>query len=760
MGKEAPAPQIPKQRRSRPPAARPSVLTTKLEVPSLRREHVTRPALLELLDDIAGRKLTLLSAPPGWGKTTLLSEWATTSRDARFAWLSLDSDDSDPSRFWTYVIEALRTAAPPIGARSLPLLSAPGVKLVDTVLPELVNEIDALTDDLVLVLDDYHLITNAETSAGLTFLVDHLPRSLQIAIASRTDPPLPLPRLRARRELLELRSPELRFSEQEAAVLLNDILELGLDSRDIARLQQRTEGWAGALGLAALSLRGRRDRSAFITDFAGDDRHLVDYLAAEVLEQEREEVQTFLLQTSILGRLSGELCDAVTKREGGKEMLEEIERANLFLVPLDAKRDWYRYHHLFGELLRHELSRSAPQRVPDLHRRAATWHLEHGSIDDAILHSVSAGDVKEAADVIAAHWNHTFNQGRLATVSRWLDALPKAVVSGDARLCIARAWVAMDLARLDEADVWLETAERALSEQPAVEDGEPLDAPIALLRTLQRYKAGNVSEAAEAARRAVELEAELTPFSITVAHCLLGASLYWCGRANGARQALQKAVGHAESSGNELAGIYARGYLAVIQIERDELVQAERSAQVAMAAASVPAAAEHFVTMMAHLSYGKVLAERHALVDAVQPLERALELARRGAGKIEVAHGAVALAWVKLALGDTAAARELVRDAQTAIKGCPDIGIMAAMLAAVEARVNADRQVAVSGQELSERELAVLRLLPTRMSQREIGDALYVSLNTVKSHVRGIFRKLDATSRTEAVEHARRLQLL
>jgi len=338
--------------------------------------------------------------------------------------------------------------------------------------------------------------------------------------------------------------------------------------------------------------------------------------------------------------------------------------------------------------------------------------------------------------------------------------LPKAVVSGDARLCIARAWVAMDLARLDEADVWLETAERALSAQPVVDDGEPLDAPIALLRTLQRYKAGNVNEAAEAARHAVQFEAELTPFSVTVAHCLLGASLYWCGRANGARQAFQKAIGHAESSGNELAGIYARGYLAVIQIERDELDQAERSAEVALEAASVPAAAEHFVTMMAHLSYGKVLSERHALVDAVRPLERALELARRGAGKIEVAHGAVALAWVKLGLGDTAAARELAHDAQTAIKGCPDIGIMAAMLAAVEARVNADRHVAVPGQELSERELAVLRLLPTRMSQREIGDALYVSLNTVKSHVRGIFRKLDATSRTEAVEHARKLQLL
>ena len=761
MRKEAPpAPQIPEQHQPQPPLARPHVLASKLHVPSLRRELVTRPALLELLADTTSRKLTLISAPPGWGKTTLLSEWAAKSRDSRFAWLSLESDDSDPSRFWTYVIEALRTVAPSVGTHSLPLLVAPGVKLVETVLPELVNEIDALDDQTVLVLDDYHLITNAQISAGLTFLLDHLSPSLQIAIASRSDPPLPLPRLRARGELLELRLPELRFSEQETLLLLNDVLRLELDAGDVARLQDQTEGWVAALCLAALSLRGRRDRRGFIDAFAGDDRHLVDYLAAEVLEQEGEDVRMFLLHTSILSRLSGELCDAVTKGQGGTEMLEEIERSNLFLVPLDAKREWYRYHHLFGELLRHELTRSASQLVPQLHRRAAEWHRDRGSIDEAILHAVAAGDIAGATDVIAAHWNQTFNQGRLGTVTRWLDALPKGAVARDPRLCVARAWVAMDLARLDEADVWIETAERALSKQPVVEDGERLDARIALLRTVQRYKAGNVTEAAEAACRAVELESELTPFSVTVAYCLLGVSLYWGGRANGARQALQKAVGHAEASGNDLAGIYARGYLGVIHLEHGEFEQAEHDVEVAMTAAGMPAAAEHFVTMMAHLGHGKVLAERHALADAVRPLERALELARRGAGMIEVAHGAVALARVKQDLGEADAARDLLRDAQGAVEGCPDIGIMAGMLAEVERRLNADRHVAVRGQELSERELAVLRLLPTALSQREIADALYVSLNTVKSHVRSIFRKLDAASRTEAVDHARELQLL
>jgi ATP/maltotriose-dependent transcriptional regulator MalT len=219
--------------------------------------------------------------------------------------------------------------------------------------------------------------------------------------------------------------------------------------------------------------------------------------------------------------------------------------------------------------------------------------------------------------MLAAHWNEAFNQGRLATVTRWLDALPKGAVARDPRLCIARAWVAMDLARLDEADVWIETAERALTDQPVVEDGEPLEARIALLRTVQRYKAGNVTEAAEEARQAVELESKLTPFSITVAYCLLGVTLYWRGRANGARQALQKAVGHAEASGNDLAGIYARGYLGVLHLERGEFEQAEHDVEVAMTAAGMPAAAEHFVTMMAHVGYGKVLAERHALADAV-----------------------------------------------------------------------------------------------------------------------------------------------
>jgi LuxR family maltose regulon positive regulatory protein len=761
LRKEAPpAPQTPEQRRPPPTASSPPVLATKLEIPTLRRELVTRPALLQLLEDSTSRKLTLLSAPPGWGKTTLLSEWASKSQGARFAWLSLENDDSDPSRFWMYVIEALRTAAPSLGTRSLPLLGAPGVNLTDMVLPELVNEIDALASDLVLVLDDYHLITNAQVSAGLTFLVDHLPPSLQIAIASRSDPPLPLPRLRARRELLELRLPELRFNEQETSVLLNDILGLELAPRDVARLYQRTEGWIAALCLAALSLRSRRDRVAFIEAFSGDDRHLVDFLAAEVLEQEPAEVRTFLLQTSILRRLNGELCDAVINGTGSAEMLEEIERSNLFLVPLDAKRKWYRYHHLFGDLLRHELNRSTPQLVPELDRRAAKWHRERGSIEEAIFHAVAAGDVSESADMLAAHWNQAFNQGRLATVARWLDALPKDTVAHDPRLCTARAWVAMDLARLDEADVWIEMAERALTDQPVVEDGEPLDARIALLRTVQRFKAGNVTEAAQAVRRAVALEAELTPFSLTVAYSLLGITLYWSGRRNGARQALRQALALAEQSGNALAGIYGRGYLALIEVERGELEQADRSAELAMTAAGMPAAAEHFVTMMAQLARGAVLAERRELAEAVGPLERALELARRGAGKIEVAHVSVALARVRHALGESSAAGDLVKDARRAVEGCPDIGIMAEKLAEIERSLTTSRHAVSPSQELSDRELAVLKLLPTRLSQREIGDALYVSLNTVKSHVRSIFRKLNAASRKEAVDRARETRLL
>jgi LuxR family maltose regulon positive regulatory protein len=370
-------------RRSVPAA----LLETKLYVPRLRRGVVPRRRLSERLDRGTASTLTLVSAPAGFGKTTLLTEWLAGSLaagpaapgDERLAaWLSLDRADNDPVSFWTYVIAALRTVAAGVGEGALAYLQAAQPPPAETVLTVLLNDLGASAADIVLVLDDYHVIDAREVQDGMAFLLDHLPPRLHVVIVSRADPALPLARLRARGELVEIRAAELRFTPDEAAAYFNGTMGLRLTARDVAALEGRTEGWIAALQLAALSLQGRDDVAGFIAGFAGDDRYVVDYLVEEVLQRQPEHVQSFLLQTAILGRLSGPVCDAVTGQSGGKATLEALDRGNLFLVPLDDRRQWYRYHHLFADVLRARLLDEQPSQLPDLHRRASAWHERNG----------------------------------------------------------------------------------------------------------------------------------------------------------------------------------------------------------------------------------------------------------------------------------------------------------------------------------------------------------------------------------------------
>ena len=382
-----------------------ALLETKLYVPRSRRGLVPRPRLSERLDRGTASKLMLVSAPAGFGKTTLLTEWlaagpAAPADERLAAWLSLDRGDNDPASFWAYVIAALRTVASGIGESALALLHAPQPPPIEMVLTALLNDLGAVAGDIVLVLDDYHVIDAREVQDGMAFLLDHLPPGLHVVIASRADPALPLARLRARGELAEIRAAELRFTPDEAAAYLNGMMGLQLTARDVAVLEARTEGWIAALQLAALSMQGRDDVGGFIAGFAGDDRYVVDYLAEEVLQRQPDRVQAFLLQTSILGRLSGPLCDAVTGQGGGKAMLEALDRGNLFLVPLDDRRRWYRYHHLFADVLQARLLDEQPGQVPDLHRRASAWYEQNGEQPVAIGHALAAGDFERAADLV------------------------------------------------------------------------------------------------------------------------------------------------------------------------------------------------------------------------------------------------------------------------------------------------------------------------------------------------------------------------
>ena len=444
------------------------LLETKLHVPRWRRSLVARPRLSERLSRGAESALTLVSAPAGFGKTTLLAEWlAAAPADGRsVAWLSLDQRDNDPALFWTYLVAALKTAAPGIGAGALSLLQPPEPPS-EAGLVTLLNDLDAISNDVVLVLDDYHVIDARDVQDGMAFLLEHLPPQIHLVIASRTDPALPLARLRGRGELAEIRAADLRFTPGEAAAYLNGVMGLVLTAADVAALEGRTEGWIAALQLAALSMQGREDVTAFIDGFAGDDRYIVDFLAEEVLQRQPEHVQHFLLQTSILDRLSGPLCDAVTGQDGGKAKLAALERGNLFLVPLDDRRRWYRYHQLFADVLHARLLDEQPDDVPDLHRRASAWYEQNDEPSEAIRHALAAQDFERAADLVELAIPAMRRSRQETAVLGWLELLPDEVVRvrpvlsvGFAGALLAGGEYEGVEARLRDAERWLDGSER------------------------------------------------------------------------------------------------------------------------------------------------------------------------------------------------------------------------------------------------------------------------------------------------------------
>jgi LuxR family maltose regulon positive regulatory protein len=465
------------------------LLKTKLYIPSVRPGLVSRPRLIERLEESLrlGCKLTLISAPAGFGKTTLVSEWVHcgsadgTSTPLQVAWLSLDESDNDLTRFLTYLVAAVQAAAEQtaevdVGKAALSALQSPQPPPTEAILTSLINEWAALPSPMVLVLDDYHLIEAQPVHDALTFLLRHMPspsRGLHLAIITRDDPPLPLARLRARSQLTELRVTDLRFARSEAAEFLNQAMDLDLSAEDIAVLERRTEGWIVGLQLAALSMRGREDVSDFIRAFAGDNRYIVDYLVQEVLQRQPERVRSFLLQTSILDRLCGPLCDAVRfgdakspGQENGKAMLAALEGGNLFVVPLDDKRQWYRYHRLFADVLHSYLMEEQPDQVPTLHRRASEWYEQNGLPADAIRHALAAEDYDRAAGLVELAWPAMDENFQSAAWLGWAKALPDELVRARPVLSVGYAWALFGDGELEAGEVRLRDAERWLDALP------------------------------------------------------------------------------------------------------------------------------------------------------------------------------------------------------------------------------------------------------------------------------------------------------
>jgi LuxR family maltose regulon positive regulatory protein len=481
------------------------LLLTKLSVPSARPSLVPRPRLSERLDEGLGCKLTLVSAPAGYGKSTLLSAWIGELSDDGRAWLSLDAADNDPARFWRYFVTAVDQLKPGSGETALALLGSPQAPPIEVILTTVLNELGDLDSDTTLVLDDYHLIESGAIHEALTFLIDHLPPQMHLVICTRADPSLPLSRLRARGQLNELRASDLRFTPEEAATFLSQVMGLELTAEDIAELEGRTEGWVAGLQLAALAMRDHADVPSFIASFTGSNRHVVDYLAEEVLGRQPEELRTFLLETSILDRMCAPLCHAVTGHIDGQTTLERLEHANLFVIPLDDERQWYRYHHLFADVLRQRLLQEQPDLAPEVHGRASDWFVREGLLPEAVRHALAAGRWEYAADLIEDRGLSVMLSGQIYTVLGWMDALPDPLVRSRPTLCVIYAGAFVFTNRLDAAEAHLKNAEQLVIREPLDEFSRLVLGQVAQFRAIIARFSGDLVRCVELARRALEL---------------------------------------------------------------------------------------------------------------------------------------------------------------------------------------------------------------------------------------------------------------
>jgi LuxR family maltose regulon positive regulatory protein len=650
----APAPAIP-------------LLETKLYVPRWRAGLVPRPELIGRIHGGAERRLTLVSAPAGSGKTTLLAEWIAGTGPA--GWVSLDPSENDPTLFLAYVVRALQKVDPAVGKQALPLLHTSPPQAV---LTALINEIADSGSDFVLVLDDYHVIEAQAVHDAVVFLLDHLPPRLHVVIATRSDPPLPLPRLRARGELIELRPADLRFTPDESSAFLNQVMALELSAVDLSKLERRTEGWIAGLKLAALSMQGRRDIGGFVDEFSGDHRYVADYLVEEVLQAQPENVRRFLLATAILDQLSGPLCDAVTGEPNSQALLEKLEKGNLFVVALDDERVWYRYHHLFADVLQAHALKEHPDLVRAFHRRASAWYEQRGTRTDAIRHALAAEDTERAADLLGAGWPA---RDRSYESARWLTrvkALPEAVVQARPVLGAGFAWALLNGGELEAADAQLRRVELSLEAgaRGAVGVDEArlrsLPAEIASARVYLAQSRGDVAGTVEAAKRSLALTPDGDHEAGVVGTALLALAHWANGDLEDAHRTFTAALDRMRRLGltlDVIRGIFVLGDLRVAQGRLHEAAGIYRRGLQQAAEQLEPGAAPE--TDELHLGLSELHREWGDLEAALEPLRTITGFAERAehAGKRE--RWCTAMAAIRAAQGDPDGALELLREAES-----------------------------------------------------------------------------------------------
>ena len=734
------------------------IVKAKLRPPLPHPEHLDRPDLLKVLEDAYGRRLTLVSAPAGYGKTILLSQWCRAQEaGSHFAWVSLDEQDNDLVRLWRHIVEAVREAAPDqgFGADVLAAISSVGQHGVETILPKLVNELAEIGGRTAVVLDDYQVLTEQRCHELVDYFLEHIPDNAHLCIASRSDPPLPLGRLRARGEMNEVRAEQLAFSEEEGASLLNGKMGLQVGPDDLRVLMQRTEGWPAGLYLAGLSLQNREDRHAFIESFGGKDRYVVDLLGEEVMAKLSEEEQEFLLKTSILRKMTGSLCDAVVGRKGSSKLLRELSRRNLFVSPLDGRDEWYRHHQLFSEFLLYELKSSRPELVPDLHRRASAWLEGEGYFDSAVRQAIAAQDYERVGMLVARHWYGYVLAGQMRTVQGWLEALPEGSTRHDGALLLVRAWVYTLSGRSEEAERLLMLAEGLPNEGPLPDGTASVEAGIATIRGI--FGLGGIESSVKASRRAVALEPEFTSPRAALIRFGLGSSSYLSGETLQARKQFEETL-EIMGLGQPLLRMVCLSYMSIVAADEGQLEEADSLAREARATVERFGLLGIPQSSWAAIALGNVLAKRGDLIGAQSELEAGLsarmELPRMSPWPTLI--GVLALARVHFARGDRGGARELLDEARAILEPFgDDAGIFPALLERQERRLRKvkQRDGSLDG-ELTERELAVLRLLDGELTTRQMGDSLYVAPSTVRTQIKSIYRKLGVSSRKEAVEEA------
>ena len=670
------------------------MIATKLFVPRVRRGLVIRKRLSERLGASVHARLTLVSGPAGFGKTTLLASWLDESSDQEraVAWLSLDSSDDDPTRYWRCVVAALDAALPGSVVEAVGLAAANPMS-TDRLLAALVNDLAAAPVEVWLVLDDFHAILSRPIHDGLAFLLDHLPTQVHVVLSTRVDPDLPLARWRARGELVEIRAADLRFTAEETHSFLNGVGGLDLSDPDVEALGQRTEGWIAALQLAALSLEGRDDPSEFIARFAGNDKYIVDYLIDEVLAHQSSDVRRFLLRTSVLDRLTGPLCDAVIEGRDGHGMLLTLERAGLFLFPLDDQRDWYRYHHLFADVLRARLHQESGEQVPLLHQRASRWHEVHGGAKDAVRHAVAARDFDRASYLMEAALPSVRRNRQDALLLGWLSELPDDALRRSPVLSVFDGWALMmsgDLAgveaRLDEAELALAAAPGgARSEWADTDDLRTLPATIAVYRASLAQAQGKVAETSVHARHALDLAGPEDHLARGAATGFLGLAAWATGDVRAAVHTFADAVASLHAAGNLADALSSTVVLADMWLAAGYFGQARRLYEENLPLAAAQGISFAQTSALLHVGLSEIDCEADDLVSARRHLDTAATLDDRASLTASHFRWFLAMGRVAEAQGDTAAAIGLMDQAQALYR--PGFFVGVRPIPAVKARV-------------------------------------------------------------------------